>query len=128
MKKLILVISIVFIMISMMFSGCKKWDEGFNTAWVGTYLSKPSTEYVAAFKLGEDGTFAFACGGGTFGLATTYSGKYNRNFNNGVSKSPLENTITEIRIVSSDDKSITISASWILPEGNKTDTYVLYRQ
>lgn len=101
------------------------WDEGFNTSWVGTYASSLSDDYVAAFKIGDDGTYAFAYGAGA---TTTYAGKYNKNFNSGVSKSPFQYTITGLRIITFDERSLTVSVDWRLPSGNDTQLFTLYRQ
>jgi hypothetical protein len=101
------------------------WDEGFNASWAGTYKSLTTADYAVTFVLSADGTYTLSYGEGA---VTTYSGKYNTNFSGGVSKSPLRYTITGIRIISFDEKTITISSDWKLPSGNDTETYVLYRQ
>jgi hypothetical protein len=101
------------------------WDEGFNASWVGTYKSRVSADYAVTFELSADGTYKLSYGEG---LVTTYSGKYNKDFSGGVSKSPLRYTITGLRVTNFDEKTITISSSWQLPSGNNTETYLLYRQ
>jgi hypothetical protein len=101
------------------------WDEGFNASWVGTYKSSTDSNYAVTFELSTDGTYTLSYGEGA---VTTYSGKYNTNFSGGVSKSPLRYTITGFRIISFDEKTITISSEWKLPSGNDTEVYVLYRQ
>ena len=119
--------SIILVIIGYIVSGgnLSSWNEGFNVSWAGTYVSKADADYVVGFKIGEDGTYALAHGAT---LTTTYSGKYNRNFNNGVTKSPLQYTVVGLRITNFDEKSITISVSWRLPSGNNTESYILYRQ
>jgi hypothetical protein len=101
------------------------WNEGFNTSWVGTYVSQQDADYIAAFRVGADGTYSFAYGGG---VATTYAGKYNKNFNNGTTKSPFRYTITGLRVIGFDEKSMTISVDWKLPNGDNTESFVLYRK
>jgi hypothetical protein len=101
------------------------WDEGFNASWVGTYESSKSADYAVIFELSADGTYKLSYGEGA---VTTYSGKYNKNFRGGVTKSPLRYTITELRIIGFDEKTITVSSDWKLPGGNDTEVYILYRQ
>jgi hypothetical protein len=120
-----LIAALLFFIVIITQTWAGSWDEGFNTSWVGTYTSSPGDDYVAAFKIGGDGIYAFAYGAGA---ATTYAGKYNRNFNNGVSKSPFQYTITGLRIVSYNEISITLSVNWTLPSGNDTELFTLYRQ
>jgi len=141
MKKLIFLGIVIPFLITSTISGCMKktssktqnnfpvssWDEGFNVAWAGTYVSKEDADYVVAFKLGTDGTYAFVYGS-NLSISTTYSGKYNKNFRNGVSKSGLNYRITEIRVTGFDKTSISLSVDWRLPSGNDTARYVLYRK
>jgi len=108
-------------------SSNNSWNEGFNYEWVGTYVSKADADYVVAFKLGIDGTYAFVYGSNP-SISTTYSGKYNNNFRNGVSKSGLNYRITEIKVTGFDKTSINLSVDWRLPSGNDTGRYVLYRK
>jgi energy-coupling factor transporter transmembrane protein EcfT len=103
------------------------WDEGFNTAWAGTYLSKPDADYVIGFKLGTDGTYAFRYGSNP-NIATSYTGKYNRNFRNGISSSGLKYKITEIRVFrfNENEKFLCLAVDWDNPSGKHTEYYDLY--
>jgi hypothetical protein len=101
------------------------WDEGFNDSWVGTYESSKSADYAVTFELNADGTYKLSYGEGA---VTTYSGKYNKNFRGGVTKSPLRYIAAELRIIDFDEKTITVSSDWKLPSGNDTEVYILYRQ
>jgi len=123
-----IVASIILVIVGYLITGgnsSSSWDEGFNTSWAGTYTSKADADYVVGFKIGEDGTYALAYG---TPLTTTYSGKYNKNFNYGVTNSPLKYTVIGLKVTNFDTKSITISVNWKLPSGNNTESYILYRQ
>jgi hypothetical protein len=89
----------------------------------GIYESKPDAEYAVTFKLEDDGAYELSYGEG---LVTTYSGK--GDLAKGETKSRLNYVITGLRIDSIDENLIKISADWILPAGNDTEQYVLYRQ
>jgi len=106
-------------------STTSSWDDGFNVSWAGTYVSKADADYVVGFKVGEDGTYALAYGAT---LTTTYSGKYNKNFNYGITNSPLKYSVIGLQVTNFDTKSITISVDWKLPSGNNKETYILYRK
>jgi hypothetical protein len=101
------------------------WDEGFNTSWEGIYKSLPSAEYAVTFDLSVSGLYKLSYGEGA---VTTYSGRYNNGFGGGTSKSKFQYTITGLSVTGFDEKTITISVNWKLPNGNDTETYVLYKQ
>ena len=103
------------------------WDEGFDSKWVGSYKSRSTADYAVVFDLNSDGTYKLVYGENA-NIATTYSGKYNRNFNGGNSQSRLNYRITGLQVTNSDDNSITLRCSWRLPSGNDTENYTLYRQ
>ena len=103
------------------------WDEGFNISWVGSYKSRSTADYAVVFDLSSDGTYKLVYGENA-NITTTYSGKYNRNFNSGNSQSRLNYRITGLQVSNFDATSITLRCSWRLPSGNDTETYVLYRQ
>ena len=102
------------------------WDEGFNVSWVGSYKSRSTADYAVIFDLSSDGTYKLTYGENA-NIATTYSGKYNRNFNGGNSQSRLNYRVTGLQVTNFDDNSITLRCSWRLPSGNDTETYILYR-
>ncbi|MDR1420543.1 MAG: hypothetical protein LBI86_09235 [Treponema sp.] len=101
------------------------WNEGFNASWIGTYASRYDADYAVSFKIDNDGTYVFSYGEGA---VTTYSGKYNKNFSGGVSKSPFRYTVTGLRVINFDKESLTISVNWRLPSGNDTKSFILDRR
>ncbi|MCL2800526.1 MAG: hypothetical protein FWD28_02035 [Treponema sp.] len=125
--------TIVFVLIVSIATGYNStsssisWNEGFNEKWAGTYLSTPDADYVAGFKLGIDGTYAFRYGSNPR-MSTSYTGRYNRNFKNGVSSSGLNYKITGISVVGFDEnaKNIRLAVDWDNPCGRHTDYFTLY--
>ncbi|MCL2186213.1 MAG: hypothetical protein FWB86_10225 [Treponema sp.] len=103
------------------------WNEGFNELWAGTYSSKWDAEYVVRLVIGTDGNYNLRCGS-NFHIATTYTGKYNRNFKYGESRSGLNYIIEDFRIIEFDNNSIKIAVVWNNPQGRETDYYTLYKK
>jgi energy-coupling factor transporter transmembrane protein EcfT len=108
-------------------SSSGNWDEGFNTAWVGTYKSRPNADYDVTFDLDFIGNFSFVYGSNSR-ISTTYSGKYYKDFRSGNTRSSLGYRVTNLRITSFDENSINITINWIISGKNETDYFTLYRQ
>jgi hypothetical protein len=119
-------IILLFIVIGIFSSqSTSDWNVGFDNSWVGSYVSKPNADYIVGFTVRGDGTYILTYGSPN---TTTYSGKYNKGFNQGVTNSPLNYTVTGIRVLRSDNESIALSVDWILPAGKDTERYELRRR
>jgi hypothetical protein len=105
----------------------KKWDEGFDVLWVGSYKSRATADYAVVFDLSSDGTYKLTYGENV-NIATTYSGKYNMNFSGGSSRSRLNQRIVGLQVTNFDANSITLRCSWDYGDKIERDIYVLYRQ